>query len=257
MESRSHETVVGGQVGSRAEAYLTSAVHAAGADLEALAALARNRPEARVLDLGCGGGHVTFAVAPHVREVVAYDLSPEMLAVVARAARDRGLGNVMTAQGVVETLPFADASFDLVLSRYSAHHWHDFAAGLAEAARVLKPGGTAGFADAVAPEKPLLDTYFQAIELLRDCSHVRDYAPAEWTAALERVALVPGATSRHRVRLDFATWIARMRTPQVQVDAIRALQAAVSAEITGYFETAPDGSFSIDVAVFAAAKPAT
>src|SRR6185312_8172905 len=74
-ESKSHEAVVGGQFGSRAAAYLTSAVHAQGRDLEALAALAHGRSEARVLDLGCGGGHVSFAVAPHVGEVVAYDLS--------------------------------------------------------------------------------------------------------------------------------------------------------------------------------------
>ncbi|MGE5146750.1 MAG: class I SAM-dependent methyltransferase [Candidatus Eiseniibacteriota bacterium] len=257
MATRSHETVVGGQFGAQAEAYLTSAVHAAGADLQALAALARGRSDARVLDLGCGGGHVTFAVAPQVREVVAYDLSPEMLAVVARTARERGLDNIAIAEGVAEHLPFADAGFDIVLSRYTAHHWHDFPAGLAEAARVLKPGGAAGFVDAVAPDSPLFDTYFQAIELLRDCSHVRDYAPAEWTATLGRAGLVPGRVSRYRVRLDFASWVARMRTPPVQVDAIRALQAAVSAEVTGYFETEPDGSFSIDVALFEASKPSS
>jgi len=255
MATKSHEALVGGQFGSRAEAYLTSAVHAAGADLEALSALARGRRDAHVLDLGCGGGHVTFAVAPHVRGVVAYDLSAEMLAVVARTARERGLANVTTAEGVAERLPFADASFDLVLSRYSAHHWHDFRAGLAEAARVLKPGGTAGFVDAVAPDDALHDTYFQAIELLRDCSHVRDYSRAEWTDALRRAGLVAGAPRRYRVRLDFAASIARMRTPPVQVEAIRALQAAVSAEVTGYFETAPDGSFTIDVALIAASKP--
>lgn len=247
--------MVGGQFGARAEAYLTSAVHASGVDLDALAALAHGRPEARILDLGCGGGHVTFAVAPHVREVLAYDLSPEMLEVVARTARDRGLDNVRTAEGVAESLPFDDGSFDLVLSRYSAHHWRDFAAGIAEAARVLKPGGTAGFVDAVAPDAPLLDTYFQAIELLRDCSHVRDYSRAEWAAALGQADLVSGKTTRYRVRLDFASWIARMRTPPVMVEAIRALQAAVSADVTGYFETEADGSFTIDVALFEASKP--
>src|SRR5215475_13265034 len=143
--TRSHEALVGDQFGARASAYLTSVVHATGADLARLAALARERPDARVLDLGCGGGHVTFAVAPHAREVVAYDLSPEMLDVVARAAKERGLGNVTTQQGVVERLPFPDASFDVVLSRFSAHHWHGFDAALREAARVLKPGGVAGF----------------------------------------------------------------------------------------------------------------
>ncbi len=254
-ESRSHEALVGGQFGARASAYLASAVHAQGPDLGALAALVAEARDARVLDLGCGGGHVTFTAAPHVREVVAYDLAPEMLEVVSRAARERGLGNVTTRQGVVESLPFADASFDFVLSRYSAHHWRDVDAGLREAARVLKPGATAAFVDTVSPGMPLLDTYFQAIELLRDCSHVRNYSRAEWEAALARAGLVPGAVTQHRVRLEFDAWVERMHTPQLQVDAIRALQAAMSASVTRYFETAPDGSFSIDVALFQARKP--
>ncbi len=46
-----------------------------------------------------------------------------------------------------------------------------------------------------------------------------------------------------------------MATPATQVEAIRALQKAVSSEVTGYFETEADGSFSIDVALFEAVKP--
>jgi SAM-dependent methyltransferase len=256
-EQKSHEEVVGGQFGAQAEAYLTSAVHARGPDLQDLAALARNRPDGRLLDLGCGGGHFSFALAPHLREVVAYDLSPEMLAVVARAARERGLGNVVTRQGVAESLPFEADSFDFVLSRFSAHHWRDFDAGLREAARVLKPGGIAGFVDSVSPGTPLLDTYYQAIELLRDCSHVRNYSRAQWEAAMANAGLIPGTTRQYRLRLDFASWVERMRTPKIQIDAIRALQAGMSASITRYFATEPDGSFSIDVALFEAAKPAS
>ena len=247
---RSHEALVENQFGARASAYLQSQVHARGTDLTALAELARGRPDARVLDLGCGGGHVTFNVASHVRELVAYDLSVEMLNVVDAGARERGFGNVTTRQGSAEHLPFEDASFDIVLSRYSAHHWRDFAAGLREAARVLKRGGVAGFVDAVSPGTPLLDTFFQTIEMLRDPSHVRDYAPAEWEAALAHAGLVCEATTRFRVRLDFASWVERMATPPVQVEAIRALQKAVSSDVVSYFETDADGSFSIDVALF-------
>jgi ubiquinone/menaquinone biosynthesis C-methylase UbiE len=254
-EAKSHEAVVGGQFGSRAAAYLTSAVHAQGEDLDALAGLVRAQPAPRVLDLGSGGGHVTFAAAAHAREVVAYDLSAEMLDTVARAARERGLGNVTTRQGVAEQLPFADASFDVVLSRYSAHHWRDLDAGLREAARVLKPGGVAGFADSISPGTPLLDTFYQAIELLRDRSHVRSYSAAEWQATLARAGL-PFRTARHfRVRLVFKTWVERMATPKPQVEAIRALQAGVAESVTRYFATEPDGSFEIDVAVFEAGKP--
>jgi hypothetical protein len=89
---------------------------------------------------------------------------------------------------------------------------------------------------------------------LRDCSHVRNYARAEWEAALARAGLTCDASRLYRVRLDFAAWVARMDTPAVQVDAIRALQAAVSRDVTDYFETAADGSFSIDVALFQAGK---
>src|SRR5262245_21734872 len=125
-DAKSHEILVGGQFGSRADAYLKSAVHSTGADLDALVSMIGERQDARALDLGCGGGHVTFNVAPHVREVVAYDLSPQMLEVVARAARERGFDNVTTEQGVAEKLPFGDATFDIALSRFSAHHWRDY-----------------------------------------------------------------------------------------------------------------------------------
>jgi len=256
VEKASHQALVSGQFGSRAAAYLNSPVHAQGPDLQALAALAHNQAATRVLDLGCGGGHVSFSVAPHVRELVAFDLSHEMLDVVARAAAERGLRNVTTKQGVAESLPFEDASFDIVLSRFSAHHWRDFDAGLREATRVLKPGGTAGFVDSISPAAPLLDTYYQAIELLRDCSHVRNYSRSEWEAAIARAGLIPGLTNQYRLHLDFTSWIERMRTPKVQVDAIRALQAAISAGVTDYFDTEPDGSFCIDVALFQASKPA-
>lgn len=255
MDHKTQSALVGDQFGARANAYLTSAVHAHGADLEALAALVAGRTQARVLDLGCGGGHVTFAVAPHVREVVAYDLSPEMLEVVGREAAKRRLTNVTTTQGVAESLPFADARFDFVLSRYSTHHWLDLDAGLREAARVLKPGGVAGFADAVAAPAPQIDTYFQAIELLRDPSHVRDYSRAEWDAALARAGLLPGTVSAYRVRLVFQTWIERMRTPPAQATAIRALQAAMPDRVARHLALEADGSFTIDTALFQAAKP--
>src|SRR5215471_4660240 len=85
-ETKTHEALVGRQFGTRAAAYLSSAVHAQGADLESLAALVEEESRAQVLDLGCGAGHVSFAVAPRAKSVVAYDLSSDMLDVVAGGA---------------------------------------------------------------------------------------------------------------------------------------------------------------------------
>ena len=254
MSARNHAGHVVEQFGAQAAAYVTSQVHAAGANLDRIGALIGAMPGARVLDLGCGGGHVAFAAASAGATVTAYDLSAEMLAAVTAEAGRRGLDRIETRQGAAETLPFPDARFDAVLTRYSAHHWHDVPAGLAETRRVLKPDGLLVVCDVVAPEAPLLDTHLQAVELLRDPSHVRDYRVSEWRAMLEAAGFVPGDATPSRPRMEFASWIARMRTPEVNVAAIRALQASAPAEVADHFGIEPDGSFLLD-SVLIEARP--
>lgn len=241
-----HEALVATQFGPRAAAYVTSAVHAQGEDLHDLAELAAGLAGARVIDLGCGGGHVAFAVAPHVAGVVAYDLSSAMVDAVAAEAAARGLANVTTRQGPAETLPFADGSFDVVMTRFSAHHWTDMPAGIAEARRVVKLGGKAAFIDVVAPPEPALDTFLQSVELLRDASHVRDYTLAQWSQVLDAAGFRITRTVKRRLRMEFASWIARMQTPPVRRDAIRSLQDGATAHIARAFELELDGSFTID-----------
>ena len=164
--TQNHHGVVAENYGPRADAYVSSAVHAGGADLDQIELFLRGRSNARALDLGCGGGHVSYRAAPHVAEVVAVDLTPEMLEVVARTAAERGLTNIATRQAPAEQLPFEDGRFDIVLCRFTAHHWRDFEAGLREARRVLAPGGIAVFIDCVAPAAAVLDTHLQVVEVL-------------------------------------------------------------------------------------------
>lgn len=246
MREESHRAIVREQFGAQAQAYLRSAVHAQGEDLEQLANIVGQRPKARALDLGCGGGHVAFRLSPLVGEVVAYDLSENMLAAVAEEAAQRRLGNLVIQQGAVERLPFPDASFDLVVSRYSAHHWSDFAAGLAEARRVLKAGGEAVFMDAISAGPALLDTWLQTLELLRDPSHVRNYSLEDWRQALEAAGFRAGPCSQFRLRLEFSSWIKRINTPEIHAQAIRSLQTQACQEVTGHFAIEPDGSFTLN-----------
>src|SRR5690606_25947132 len=178
-----HSETVQAQFDSQAQAYLQSAVHAGGPDLlRAGELISQSIPAAsgRFLDVGCGAGHLSFAVAGALASVVAVDPSPNMLATVQRAANEKGLANIQTVQAGAESMPFDDDQFCVVASRYSAHHWLKLPEALKEMHRVVKPGGYLLMIDVEGDENPLVDTYLQAIEVLRDRSHIRDRSPSEW-----------------------------------------------------------------------------
>lgn len=242
------------QFGSTAGAYLTSAVHANGADLDAVKDVARRYVSPAVLDLGCGAGHISFSMAPFSASVTAYDLSENMLAVVAATAAQRNLQNIETNHGAAEKLPFADQTFDIVVTRFSAHHWADVPAALREVHRVLRAGGVAVVIDIIAPENPLHDTTLQAVELLRDASHVRDYRASEWAAMFAAADFEHERVSEWRLKMVFDEWIARMRTPPERVVAIRSLFDSAPEETASYFSIEDNYSFFIDAALFEARK---
>lgn len=253
---RHHDGVVESQFGPRARAYVESAVHARGADLDGLDAIAAGRRPRHALDLGTGGGHVAYVLARHAETVAAVDLSREMLAAVAATAQERGLANITTVESPAEHLPFPDAEFDFLASRYSCHHWRDLDGGLRQARRVLEAGAPAVFIDACSPGPALLDTHLQAVELLRDPSHVRDYTIGEWSAALNRAGFAITSCRRWQLRMDFPVWTARMNTPADNVKAIRALQAGAAAETRKHFAIEPDGSFQLDIMMLEATAAA-
>lgn len=240
------------QYDPRARDYVQSVVHSSGADLDQVEDELRGRSEARVLDLGCGGGHVSYRAAPHVREVVACDVTASMLDAVAATAAERGLGNIAVRQAAAEDLPFADGSFDVVVSRFTTHHWQNMEAGLRQARRVLKPGDRAIFIDAVAPADAVLDTHLQTVEVLRDASHVRDYTMAEWVAALSHSGFVVEGVTLRTLRMEFPVWTARTRTAPLHADAIRSLQTGAPAIVRDRFAIRDDGSFDLETATILA-----
>jgi SAM-dependent methyltransferase len=137
---------------------------------------------------------------------------------------------------------FADASFDVVISRYSAHHWHDVGQALREVKRVLKPGGVMIIMDVMSPGHPVRDVWLQTVEALRDTSHVRNYSSGEWLAMASEAGLVINHLLTDRLPLEFSSWVARMRTPAALTEAIRLYQESASAEVKAYFALQQDGS---------------
>jgi len=226
-----HDTVhrrVQSQFGSAAHAYTVSVGHGDPGLLQVVVDLAQPRPGDEVLDIATGAGHTAMALAPHVRRVTAYDITPEMLEETARNAAARGLANVVTRLGAAEKLPFEDASFDIVTVRQAPHHFSDIRAALAEMARVVRPGGRVVIVDSRAPEDPELDRTFNHIEKLRDPSHVRDYKASEWRSLVTETGLQVVAErqddyTENGKGMDFDEWTRRMNTPREVVQELQGI----------------------------------
>jgi demethylmenaquinone methyltransferase/2-methoxy-6-polyprenyl-1,4-benzoquinol methylase len=110
------------------------------------------RPGQRVLDVACGTGLVTAAVAARGAEVVGLDQSLDMLG----RARARGLSGVTFVQGEAERLPFAEGEFDALTFTYLLRYVDDPAATMGELARVVRPGGRIGMLEFGVPSSPVL-----------------------------------------------------------------------------------------------------
>jgi SAM-dependent methyltransferase len=236
------------QFGAVADRYARSAGHLAGPDLDALVEAAELTGSESVLDVGCGTGHTTRAVAGRAARVTGIDLTEAMLAEARRLAREDGLDNLEFRHGDAESLPFEDAAFDVVSCRLCAHHFADPVRAVAEAARVLRPGGRFLMVDSVAPEDPALDTFLNGIELLRDPSHVRNHRVSEWLAWLEAAGLCAEHRGAYPMVLEFDSWFERMQTPGVQASAVRALFEGASDAAREVFAYRPEaGTWTIPI----------
>jgi ubiquinone/menaquinone biosynthesis C-methylase UbiE len=202
------KTTVQREFGANAAAYVTSAPHAKGASLERLLALTNPQPDWQVLDIATGAGHTAFLFAPHVRQVWATDITPEMLDQARRLATERNVSNLTIEIADAEALPYPAHSFDLVTCRIAPHHFDDPATFICEAARVLKPGGMLAIVDNIVPEGVAGD-YVNAFEKLRDPSHVRCLSMAEWSELLGEHGFQIDYGEIVDKGMEFASWAAR------------------------------------------------
>jgi ubiquinone/menaquinone biosynthesis C-methylase UbiE len=194
----------------RAAFYATSAVHRDKVVLDRLVELAHVQPAERVLDVATGTGHTAFAFAAHVREVIATDVTPEMLIEGGRLKDEGGIINVEFQLADAHDLPFEDESFDIVTCRRAAHHFVDVGKALREMRRVLRPGGRLVIDDRSVPEDDFLDATLNRLDWLHDHSHVRQYRPSEWRSMLHDAgckAEVVEPYTKHRPLSAFTTGV--------------------------------------------------
>ena len=169
----------------RAEAYRESHAHRRGRDLELFAEWAEGKT---ALDVATGGGHVARRLRQAGFEVVSSDPAPGMKPDVVCHAED---------------IPFADSSFDTVVTRIAPHHFSDIGAAVREMARVARR--------VVLVEDTLYESEeMEEIERLHhDPTHVRSYSEQEWRALLEGAGLEVEEVTFEQKWRDVDAWCDR------------------------------------------------
>jgi SAM-dependent methyltransferase len=183
---------------AHADAYRQSEAHRSGADLESIVEWAEGET---ALDVASGGGHVARRLREAGFTVVTVDPAPGMHADV--------LSNA-------EELPFADASFDVVVTRIAPHHFASVGAAVTEMARVSR-------ALVLVVDNLYRDDSVEEAERLRDPTHVRNYSELEWREFFAQAELDVEAVELIDTDIDADAWLARAGCEGEEAARVRGL----------------------------------
>jgi ubiquinone/menaquinone biosynthesis C-methylase UbiE len=179
--------------------------------------------EDTVLDVACGPGIVVCAFAEITRHATGVDLVPAMIEQAQSLQRERGIKNVSWKVADVYVLPYADASFSIVTSRYAFHHLENPRGVLCEMKRVCKPGGKVALVDVVASADPRQAERFNQVEKLRDPSHVRALPVSEMEGLFHDVGLPPREIKYYKAELELESVLQRSFPEEGNAEKVRAL----------------------------------
>jgi SAM-dependent methyltransferase len=185
---------------TRAERYRESEAHREGRDLDLIVEWAEGET---ALDVATGGGHVARRLREAGFNVVTCDPAPGMRPDVSCRAED---------------IPFAEGSFDVVVSRVAPHHFADVAQAMGEMARVSR-----NFV--LIADNLYLGEQVEEAERLRDPTHVRCYSEEEWRAHFERAGLTVEAVEVEEKRIEVEPWLERAGCVGEEAQRVRGLLA--------------------------------
>jgi ubiquinone/menaquinone biosynthesis C-methylase UbiE len=177
--------------------------------------------EDQVLDVACGPGLVACAFATQARQVTGIDITPGMIEQAQRLQGEQQLENLTWQVGNVLPLPFPEASFSIVLTRYSLHHFLNPGGVLAEMVRVCRPGGRVLVADVVLP--PEKAEAYNRMERWRDPSHTRALTYPEMAEVVGASGLINLQTGHYKVEMELEKQLSASFPHPGDADRIRRL----------------------------------
>jgi SAM-dependent methyltransferase len=229
VRDTTHEALVLDQFTRQASPFAAAAMITDERALRLIVEAARAASDDTVLDVACGPGLVVCAFAPHVRKATGIDATPAMLDRARELAAGLDARNIAWDQGDAYSLPYADGSFTVVVTRYSLHHLLDPTAALREMVRACAPGGRVVVVDAYAPEDPAKAAAYNEVERLRDPSHARSLSLAELKGLFGRVGLPEPRTTLYELPVEVQDLLARaFPDPGDDVKIVEALRASAA-----------------------------
>jgi ubiquinone/menaquinone biosynthesis C-methylase UbiE len=186
--------------------------------------LAEIGPDDTVLDVACGPGLVACALAEVAHHVTGLDLTPAMIEQAQARQRSKNLANVTWLIGDAVPLPFSAASFSVVVTRFSFHHFLDPKAALAEMVRVCLPGGRVAVIDVFTSSPEQAEAY-DRVEKLRDPSHVRALSLEELAGLIHDARLRGVKTGFYKLDTQLEALLARSFPNPGDADRIRQIFA--------------------------------
>lgn len=255
MSGNSHDDLIRDQFTRQAIPFSTAATISDEHALARIVAAARRRSNDDVLDLACGGGLIVCAFAPHVRHATGIDMTPAMLERARALAAEKRLENVTWQQGDVRSLPWPDASFDIVVTRFSFHHFEEPLAVLREMTRVCRPEGRVIVVDMYASEEKAKAEAWNRLEVLRDPSHVRALSLGELNGLFRGAGLPEPTLGLYELPGDVRGLLARSFPLPGDAERITALFAAQTERDTMGIDVRREGEalyYAYRVAILAA-----
>lgn len=187
----------------------------------------------RALEVAAGTCAFGRAIAPHVAHITESDTTEAMLKIGREVGEKAGVANAEYVLAEAEHLPFADDTFDIVVSRLAFHHFADAKEAMREMCRVLKTGGKLVIVDMAARQEKLRETA-DGYERLRDPSHVRCLSEAEFEALAAHCGVVKDHTYLTRIPVKLSAWL---DLTGVRGDTRAKIVSAMKDDIAGIKET--------------------
>lgn len=199
--------------------YTSSESHAHGADLSLLIELLRPGKEELGLDVATGTGFTAMSLARRLKQVIAIDITKEMLSEAQKLSKFNGINNIRFEIARADKLPYEDESFDIIASRRAAHHFRSVSRFLNESLRVLKRDGRLGIVDMSPVEGT--EIFCNKIERLRDSTHVTALTPSSWKSKVEDAGLSIVHLETLSERVSFEKWLYPVKMSGREEFAIR------------------------------------